>query len=130
MAYKSDPVLAVHPELLVSLAGLPMVLLMLWFAIRRRRIPFADYLGLRGTSWKNVIIGIVALALVAVVFLGSPEKVEPLAEEDDGTPFDAFAGGYPVPPMPGQRLPELAGVVPGTADQAAPAASDHLGEDE
>ncbi len=77
-----------------------------------------------------VIIGIVALALVAVVFLGSPEKVEPLAEEDDGTPFDAFAGGYPVPPMPGQRLPELAGVVPGTADQAAPAASDHLGEDE
>ena len=28
-------------------------------------------------------------------------------------PFDAFAGGYPVPPRPGQQLPELAGVVVG-----------------
>lgn len=46
------------------LAGLPMVLLALWFAIRRTRIPFADYLGLRGTSWKNVIIGIVALVVL------------------------------------------------------------------
>lgn len=35
--------------------------------------------------------------------------------------FDAFAGGYPVPPMPGQELPELAGVVRGQADEATPA---------
>jgi hypothetical protein len=45
-------------------AGLPMVLLALWVAIRPTRIPFADYLGLRWTSWKNVIIGIVALAVL------------------------------------------------------------------
>ena len=31
-------------------------------------------------------------------------------------PFDAFAGGYPVPPMPGQELPELSGVVLVPAD--------------
>jgi membrane protease YdiL (CAAX protease family) len=47
-----------------AMRSLSMVLLMLWFAIRRRRIPFADYLGLRGTSWKNVIIGIVALVVL------------------------------------------------------------------
>ncbi|MDR1355886.1 MAG: NADH-quinone oxidoreductase subunit NuoH [Propionibacteriaceae bacterium] len=28
--------------------------------------------------------------------------------------FDAFAGGYPVPPQPGEQLPELAGFVPAT----------------
>ena len=31
-------------------------------------------------------------------------------------PFDACAGGYPVPPMPGQTLPELADVVHGTTE--------------
>lgn len=45
-------------------AGLPMVLLALWFAIRRTGIPFADYLGLRWPSWKNVVIGVVALAVL------------------------------------------------------------------
>lgn len=53
------------------LAGLPMVVLALWVAIRRTGIPFADYLGLRGTSWKNVIIGIVAL----VVLVGAWDMV-------------------------------------------------------
>jgi uncharacterized protein len=48
------------------LAGLPMVLLALWIAIRPTRIPFADYLGLHGTSWKNVFIGIVALAVLVM----------------------------------------------------------------
>ncbi|VIO75623.1 hypothetical protein CI1B_60020 [Bradyrhizobium ivorense] len=46
------------------LAGLPMVLLALWVAIRTTRIPFADYLGLRWTSSKNIIIGIVAMAVL------------------------------------------------------------------
>ena len=50
------------------LAGLPMVLLALWVAIRRTRISFADYLGLRGTSWKNVIIGVVALVVLVGVW--------------------------------------------------------------
>jgi NADH-quinone oxidoreductase subunit H len=29
----------------------------------------------------------------------------------DAGEFDPFAGGYPVPPMPGQVLPELVGVL-------------------
>ena len=35
-----------------------------------------------------------------------------IIEQTDTGSFDAFEGGYPVPPMPGQTLPELADVVP------------------
>jgi membrane protease YdiL (CAAX protease family) len=46
--------------------GLPAVLAVLWLATRMARMPLADYLALRGTSWSNVLIGIVALiALIA-----------------------------------------------------------------
>src|ERR1700759_3542966 len=40
------------------IAGLPAVLLALWFAIRWTRIPLADYLALRWTSWRNVALGV------------------------------------------------------------------------
>ena len=46
--------------------GLPAVALALWIAIRPTRTPIADYLALRWTSWKNLLLGLVALtALVA-----------------------------------------------------------------
>lgn len=62
-------------------------------------------------------IGLVVAALLAVVFLtGSSEddkvKQSPAAE------FDPYAGGYPVPPMGDQRLPEMAGVVEGEAEHS------------
>ncbi|WP_157682964.1 NADH-quinone oxidoreductase subunit NuoH [Nocardioides scoriae] len=41
------------------------------------------------------VVGVLILALLFV-----PEKKEPEPVADD-QPFDAFAGGYPVPPMPG-----------------------------
>lgn len=50
------------------MAGLPTVLLALWIAIRPTRIPFADYLGLHWTSWKNVVIGVVALTVLVVAW--------------------------------------------------------------
>ncbi|CAN5288183.1 NADH-quinone oxidoreductase subunit NuoH [soil metagenome] len=56
-----------------------------------------------------------AFAVIAVLFLalfffgGDPDDKDGTAESADsaragegGTPFDAFSGGYPVPPMPGQ----------------------------
>ncbi len=67
--------------------------------------------------WGVIIV--VALVIVAVLLIG--EKPEPVPEEEDDGPFDAFAGGYPVPPMPGQVLPELTGVVPSTAEPERPA---------
>jgi NADH-quinone oxidoreductase subunit H len=44
-----------------------------------------------------------------------PAEIEP----DRSEPFDAFAGGFPVPPMPGQRLPDLADVVSSSVDEQA-----------
>jgi uncharacterized protein len=46
--------------------GLPAILLALWIAIRGTRTPFADYLGLRGTSWRNYLIGVVGLVVIVM----------------------------------------------------------------
>jgi NADH-quinone oxidoreductase subunit H len=47
-----------------------------------------------------VAIGVVAVLLLGMFFLGADkEDDEPL---DSDSEFDPFAGGYPVPPMPGQ----------------------------
>ena len=73
-----------------------------------------------------ILIGLVVVALFAVALLRT-EPVGPVETYADG-PVDAFAGGYPVPPLPGQELPELAGVIAGQTDAddaaAAPAASE------
>jgi uncharacterized protein len=45
---------------------LPAVILALWIAIRPTRTPFADYLALRGTSWKTLFIGTAALAALVM----------------------------------------------------------------
>ncbi|MDB5655282.1 MAG: Abortive infection protein [Tardiphaga sp.] len=47
--------------------GLPAVCAALWLATHLARMPFADYLALRGTSWKNFVIG--ALGLILLVGL-------------------------------------------------------------
>ncbi len=50
-----------------------------------------------------VVAGVVLLGAVATLFL--PEKKQPAPEAVEPEPFDAFAHGYPVPPLPGQVLP-------------------------
>jgi membrane protease YdiL (CAAX protease family) len=44
--------------------GLPAVLAVLWVATRVARTPFADYLALRRSSWRDLVIGIVALIVL------------------------------------------------------------------
>ncbi len=44
--------------------GLPAVVAALWLAIRFTATPFADYLALRWTPWKNLLIGVVGLVAV------------------------------------------------------------------
>ncbi len=58
-----------------------------------------------------ILFGAAVAVLIALVLYGfkEPPKAEPVV--DPSRPFDAFAGGFPVPPMPGQELPELAGVL-------------------
>jgi membrane protease YdiL (CAAX protease family) len=46
------------------ITGLPAVLGSLWLAIHLSRTPFADYLALRWTSWKNLAIGVIALIVL------------------------------------------------------------------
>jgi NADH-quinone oxidoreductase subunit H len=48
---------------------------------------------------------VIALLLLATMLLPEGKHAD---DEADEAVFDPFAGGYPVPPMPGQRLPELA----------------------
>ncbi len=93
-------------------------------------------------SWFNPLYEVFILVPLALVLAGvvwlvavsrdtTDEYLEPNA--DDGKSrvlevgdeeFDAFAGGYPVPPLPGQQLPELAGVVRGRGDEAADVATE------
>ncbi len=69
-----------------------------------------------------ILIGLVIGLVVAVVFIqGMKSDEAALAKEKLRQPsrrFSAFAGGYPVPPLEGQELPESARVV-----RAAKAAS-------
>jgi hypothetical protein len=48
------------------ITGLPAVLAAVWLPVRLSRVPFADYLALRWTSWQNVVIGIVAMVIVVM----------------------------------------------------------------
>ncbi|XSS53865.1 NADH-quinone oxidoreductase subunit NuoH [Propionibacteriaceae bacterium Y1923] len=62
-----------------------------------------------------VIVGVIAVALLALILWGggTQEETKP-PQVDLSEPFDPFAGGYPVPPLPGQTLPEMAGVLSGS----------------
>ena len=112
----------------------------IWFVLKVQLL-FSVFVWLRGTlprfrydqfmdlGWKRLIpisllwIVMVALAprytlalavaLVAILVAFAPRKKEPerVPPVDPNKPFDAFAGGYPVPPRPGQVLPELARVI-------------------
>ena len=73
--------------------------------------------------WTVLAFGaVVVLGLVAWMFLGAKPEEKPLVDPD--APFEAFAGGYPVPPLPGQSLPELASVVHSQAEASATDAAD------
>ena len=75
-------------------------------------------IGAQGASYNPlfmVFAGIGVAALIAWAFGGDadePEK-QPVSEE-----FDAFAGGYPVPPLPGQKLVTANAIVSGEAVSA------------
>jgi len=70
---------------------------------------------------RNFLLGgigvVVVVLLVATFFAKGDDKDE---EADEPGEFDAFAGGYPVPPQGDQVLPELAQVVPGDGGGGPP----------
>jgi NADH-quinone oxidoreductase subunit H len=99
--------------------SLGWILLVATFRVGRRDGWFAT-----PVFW--VVAAVVFVALIAASFFGG-EKDEPRPVEEPTGPFDAFAGGYPVPPMAGQELPELAQVLPGDTDRP-PAPAPERGE--
>ena len=50
--------------------GLPAALLALWIAIRLSRVPFADYLALRWTSWWYLLLGVVGMIVLVLGWEG------------------------------------------------------------
>jgi membrane protease YdiL (CAAX protease family) len=67
--------------LIISLSvvmGLPAVLVAVYFAVRHTRTPFTEYLGLRGTSWKYLALG---LAGMIVVVMGWDQMSHALGRE-------------------------------------------------
>jgi NADH-quinone oxidoreductase subunit H len=70
--------------------------------------------------WLGAAV-VFALLVVLALFGGKeePTKAAELPEAEGTGEFDAFAGGYPVPPMGDQVLPEFAQVLRGEEDLAA-----------
>lgn len=108
---------------------LKVQLLISGFVWLRGTLPRFRYDQFMDLGWKKLIpisllwivmvglapqytLGLAVLLLAILIALsGTTDKDELEDEYDPDEPFDAFAGGYPVPPRPGQVLPELASVV-------------------
>jgi NADH-quinone oxidoreductase subunit H len=62
-----------------------------------------------GSIDRKWLIGAAAVAIVIFIVLGlipeskDTDDVEAMSARGEGAELDAFSGGYPVPPMPGQE---------------------------
>ncbi len=104
-------------------------------------------------EWRQLLLGVVGgLVVAAVLMLLFPGEDDAKDAKDatgtkraagtakastgsaaDAEPFDPFAGGYPVPPLPGQKLPPSPRKARVTTPAAAPSSSETTvgaGEDE
>jgi len=77
-----------------------------------------------------LIITAVVIAAIVLVAVWASDRHSAAEEKRAKTPFgradgqfDAFAGGYPIPPMPGLQLPELVGLVPASMEYEGQSAS-------
>ena len=90
--------------------------------------------GVRVMQEYNIVTPTIAWGAVGVVFVlllaylawdwrrgGDEEELSETSRMPayDTGEFDPYAGGYPVPPMPGQVLPELVGVLRASSTEAA-----------
>lgn len=72
---------------------------------------------MEGWLANPLVIGVTAAVLIGLFALWWLLDRQPEPEAVEAAPFDPFAGGYPVPPMPGQQLPEQVDVVRAEAER-------------
>jgi NADH-quinone oxidoreductase subunit H len=70
------------------------------------------------TGWASrthllMTFGVVAVLLLLLAVFGGESKGDEEEPDIEPEPFDAFAGGYPVPPMPGQPVVTMPDIVAG-----------------
>ncbi|GAB3885504.1 NADH-quinone oxidoreductase subunit NuoH [Terrabacter terrigena] len=72
-----------------------------------------------------VIVSIVAVIALAAAWIWDDKRAARAAAEDEAPPeeIDPFAGGYPVPPLPGQRLAEPGARISATREPVLSTAS-------
>ncbi|GAA4287164.1 NADH-quinone oxidoreductase subunit NuoH [Georgenia daeguensis] len=106
LRFRYDQFMKLGWKLLIPVALVWLVMVALVQGVRQ----FTD------TDLRSMLLWIAAIfAVIMVVLLLWPAKKEEEPEAEAATPhpelippgteFDAFAGGYPVPPLPGQTLP-------------------------
>jgi NADH-quinone oxidoreductase subunit H len=80
-----------------------VVWLMLVATVRTLRNENYDFADIALYVGGGVLV-LLLLSFVADMFRGKPKEEEPAAP---AAGFDAMAGGFPVPPLPGQELPPV-----------------------
>jgi len=113
------------------LFSMPFLIAFLFLATRCARAPFRDYLGLKWPSWRQVLLGFVAL--VAVLALGEitaslldistpPFMTDTLrsAEESGGFSFFAFVFGFAFAAPFSEEILFRGFLVPGLAKSLGP----------
>lgn len=92
---------------------------LLWIVVVAAIRAVSLHGGFDRTYLYVAIVVLAALVLVVGFFDDRREKARVRRAEAEGPaadePFDAFAGGYPVPPMPGTPVAGAVRVVPGTS---------------
>jgi NADH-quinone oxidoreductase subunit H len=64
-------------------------------------IRVVDLRGGFDRTWLFAAAGVLVVLMIALFFFEEKDKPGETEAGTDAEPFDAFAGGYPVPPMPG-----------------------------
>lgn len=80
---------------------IPVSLVWIFAVAFIRKLRNEDMLGQETLIWVAVGAGVLVLLTLLI-----PEKKPEPEPEPEVEEFDAFAGGYPVPPMGGQQLPD------------------------
>ena len=76
-----------------------------------------------------VVVGVIAVLALAVAWFWDGRRAAADVPEPRPEEVDPFAGGYPVPPLPGQRLREPVAAVSADAADASPPRSGDTSDD-